>query len=140
MLQLRQPDAAIVPVLVCRRRHQRTLRMAVDLGFYAVQYRTQFIRPTPEIRPDHFTQVQFELGYEDMRMTDVPPPSLLAAIRESLVRDAAATCERWARAGPALVANCDRLRRANVTGPARIRALDDLRERAIELGLRSDGW
>lgn len=62
-LQAAQPQAAVVPVLACRRRHDRTLRMAMALGFYAIQYWTQLVKPVVSIRQDHFTQVQFELGY-----------------------------------------------------------------------------
>jgi hypothetical protein len=139
LLQVANPRSPIVPVLVCRRRHETARLLGMAIGFYSVQYRTQLVAPSPEVSVKALTEVQNELGYEDLRPTNDAPPVLVKALRESVTRDAAHTAERWATCAPVLVDELATLRRPNLTNADRTSAWNDLLAAIQSLGISYTG-
>lgn len=137
-LQVAHPTVPIVAVLVCRKRHETTRRLGIATGFYSIQYRTQLVAPAPVVTDQRFTEVQTELGYEDIRRTTDPPAALLKALRESVTRDAARTAQRWADCAPVLVEHFDTLRRP-LPHRQRTTAWNDLLDAIRNLGISYTG-
>lgn len=137
-LQIANPDVPIVPVLVCRRRQETARLLGMAIGFYSVQYRTQLVAPAPGVPEHRFTEVQTELGYQDIRRTVDPPAVMRKALRESVTRDAARTAERWADCAPALVDHFATLRRP-LTNPQRSIAWNELLDAIDTLGISYGG-
>lgn len=133
-MQVANPKVPIVPVLVCRKRHETTRLLGIATGFYSIQYRTQLVAPAPVVTDQRFTEVQTELGYEDIRRTTDPPAALLKALRESVTRDAARTAERWADCAPVLVEHFSTLRRS-LRHHQRTTAWNDLLDAIRNLGI-----
>jgi hypothetical protein len=130
-LQEANPDTPIVPVLVCRRRQESTRRLGMATGFYSVQYHTQLVKPLADIDREHFAQVQTELGYVDLRLSETANARLMKALGDSVTRDAAKAADRWRTFAPVLLPHSDRLR-TNLNNHDRAIAygamLDDLRD------------
>jgi hypothetical protein len=66
LIQQAQPEAFIVPILVCRRAHATTKFMAKDLGFYVIEARRQFLPESSLIDPNALIELTAELGITDM--------------------------------------------------------------------------
>jgi len=65
-LRLAHPDLDILPVLVCRRAHYLTTKMAQHIGFHVIQTRRQYVRPAVAGTDDDarkFEEVNAELAY-----------------------------------------------------------------------------
>jgi hypothetical protein len=69
--------------------------MAQQLGFYAIQFRNQYLRPVSEVNPDHFEEIRAELGYTDLLLDDKPTKALTKAFTTSVHRDATTSAQRW---------------------------------------------
>lgn len=100
-LQSAHPDLRIAPVLVCRRAHYTTFKMARTLGFYVVDLRRQFLLPSSDLDQARVDEVRAELGY-DLEESEEPFPLLVAHFTTHFPPVAVRTAERWARSQAAL--------------------------------------
>jgi hypothetical protein len=110
-LQERYPDISFVPLLVCRRVHLTTGRMAKDLGFFVVATWMQFVQPHADIDVAHFEEVRHGLGLTDLRLTEEAYEPLTRRLVITLPTVATRTAERFARSAPLLATHFAQLRR-----------------------------
>lgn len=69
-VQQTRPDAAIVPVLVCRRAHVTLFWMAAQLGFMVIPMDCQFIGP--HVEEPKYLEVRNELHFNDLKLGNGP--------------------------------------------------------------------
>lgn len=79
-LQQARPDTPIAPVLVCRRAHITTMRMAKELGFFVVMTRRQYIATSAA--EEKILELRRELGLTDL----VPQVDADRRITDSFVK------------------------------------------------------
>jgi hypothetical protein len=91
-LQQHKPTQPIVPVLVCRRAHYTTYRMAKDLGFFVVQARRQYIT---SVDPERLAEVQAELGFLDLVEHRGPDSLLVHMFADVFAKRASESSQRW---------------------------------------------
>lgn len=89
------PGALVLPVLVCRRRHFTTFAMGMDLGFYIIEAKQQFVLPRAGIHAMAFKSVREGLAYMDLALSDGPDGNLTNIFRDTLPRDALQLARRW---------------------------------------------
>lgn len=126
-LQLAHPSRLILPVLVARRVHYLTFRMAKHLGFVALQFdrqHTQPLLPHYEVTPKAIDEVRHELGYS-LLSSEGALPVLTRQFSTTLPKIAVNSAMRWAEMAPHLAGDFASLRRSS-HGPVRNRALDSL--------------
>ena len=89
VVQRAQPDAAIVPVLVCRKAHPTTYWMAKQLGLMVIDLERQFIGAVDE---DKFMEVRNELHFNDLALGEGPS----VRVRERLSTSVRTHCSDFA--------------------------------------------
>lgn len=138
IVQQTEPDQPLVPVFICRRREHRTFAMAKQLGFYVIQYRSQFVRPVSEVNKVHFEEIRQELGYTDLELSETPNNALLRAL-ENLPKYADDLAELWRSTGSTLDHHYGQLRQSNPTTPRRD-LLIELKSDLRASGTNVAGW
>lgn len=78
-------DALVVPLLVCRRAHYTTFKMAKDLGFFVLDVLLQYVSAAATTE-EHFDEVRNGLAFEDLRREPETDPRIVKRIRENLAR------------------------------------------------------
>jgi hypothetical protein len=92
-LQVARPGVDMVPILVSRRVHITTMRMAKDLGFFVIPTRRQYI--TPSVDERLITEVRSGLGFLDLVATDEADRLITAYFVKHLPKVLDRTVERW---------------------------------------------
>jgi hypothetical protein len=92
-LQQQHPDRRFVPVLVCRRSHYLTNKMAEQLGFYVIATKRQYV--PSGIAGTDLDEVRDELAYDLEPYTETPPTPLVAHFTTTLQGVAERTAQRW---------------------------------------------
>jgi hypothetical protein len=136
-LQQERPEARIAPVLVCRRAHYTTFRMAKALGFFIVQARRQYIDRVDE---DRLVEVRVELGFTDLVAQGGADPQVRHLFRDVFTNHAEETADRWSITAsvPELCNAFDRMR-TDTHAARRTRTVEILRSLAEDAGL-GNGW
>jgi len=129
-MQRARPDERFVPVLICRRVHYTTVKMAKSLGFYVIDLRRQYLVPSSDIDDEMLAEVRNELGFADLLKGTGPDSVLLKHFSTSLPSVVERSAERWARSAPHLSEFFTRLRSPHLTGGRREQVLADLRAAA----------
>ena len=91
-LQQHHPTLQIVPVLVCRRAHYTTYKMAKDLGFFIVQSRRQYIGA---VDSERLAEVQAELGFLDLVEHRGSDPLVVHMFADVFSKRATEFSQRW---------------------------------------------
>lgn len=136
------PERYLTPVLVVRRVHYLTYRMAKHLGFLILDFdnAAQPIRTLESVDPMLVAEVRQELGY-DLLLTDGQAlVGLARKFRYTIPKQALATAEAWARMGPPLERHFHILRDRRLAGPAREQAVDALYREASALARPPKPW
>lgn len=136
-LQTMRPDTPIVPVLICRRFHFTTQKMAKQLGFFVIAAKNQFI-DWPEDDTRLLDEVVDELGYLDLINHSGANEEITGFIARGLPKIIFESAGKWQRFGPALKPYFDVLRK-EVPSWTRAETTNALREAAAELG-DEGGW
>jgi hypothetical protein len=136
-LQEARREAAIVPVLICRRHHITTQWMAKQLGFFVIAAKAQFI-DWPDDDERLLEEVRVELGYLDLINTNAANDEIRGYISRGLPKIIATSFQRWQHFGPQLKPYFDALRR-EVQQPSRTHLMRDFRAAAKALGA-DGGW
>jgi hypothetical protein len=139
-LLLADPSLAIVPMLVCRRRHYTTRSMGADLGFFVVELHRQFMLPSTTVAPSAVEDVRRELGFHFLSVSEEPDAILLGVLRNTVPPRLEAFADRWASRVPTLAPYFAALRDETVVGPAREALLAAMRTDAMALPKASGGW
>lgn len=91
-----RPDYLILPVLVCRRAHFTTFKMAKQLGFFVIETHLQYLS-TAAATPEQLREVRVELGLEDLRWEPAgADATLVRRFRTVLPPRAAEHARAWA--------------------------------------------
>jgi hypothetical protein len=131
LVQQQHPGLGIVPLLVCRRGHDRLFWMAKDLGFLVHAAKAQFLTLPKNTTEQHVEQLRGELGLTDLKLvTATNPPRIVNLFVATIPKQAVATALRWADVGSQLAPHFDRLRRENLSDSDRSEALAKLRDEA----------
>lgn len=70
VVQQSRPDAAVVPILVCRRAHPTTFWMAGQLGFVVIPMYRQFLGP--HVEELKYLEVRNEVHFHDLTLGNGP--------------------------------------------------------------------
>ena len=120
------PEHPVLPILICRKAHYRTLQLAQDLGFLIFQNRHQYVQPSERIRADHFEEVRNELGLADLELTDSANPALIEWLSGAPPREAGSYSDRWMTLGRHALSVFARLRQPDVAWHDRRLLLEQL--------------
>jgi hypothetical protein len=136
-LQDAAPDRPIAPVLVCRRAHITTMRMAKEVGFFVIPAERQYVH---QVDDDALVEVRGELGLFDLVQQEGVDPRVERFFRTHLPKVIERTAEDWSATGPDLMDYWSRLAGEN-DAANRASILQDLR-RTMEqyYGSYPSGW
>jgi hypothetical protein len=141
VLQMDFPDRQIVPILVCRRAHDTTFKMAEDLGFFIAQARAQFLLPLAEVEPTHLEEVRRGLMFDDLRLQGDAYPHLVRLLVRTVPTYVRKAAPRWAAAAPKLAAYFQFLRTDRLAqGERHLPTMNELRREARTLPFAKGGW
>lgn len=130
MMQEREPDFPIVPVLIARRLHYLTWTMAKDLGLYLINTRRQYMLSSG-IEDRHLEEVRNELGLRFLTPTTNADDDLTHRLAHSLPPWAMTAARAWSETGARFADHYDVLRRS-LSDQERHDAFDEFRETARE--------
>ncbi|SNY58373.1 hypothetical protein SAMN05421748_11979 [Paractinoplanes atraurantiacus] len=129
----------VIPLLVCRRAHDRLFWMAKDLGFHVAETRRQFLTLPPKTETRLLDEIRTELALHDLTLiTPASRPRIEAVFQERLPKLGPATAERWALAGSTLTPYYAALRKETLKPWERNISLARLRT-AAEIALDQAG-
>lgn len=133
-------EVPLVPVLVCRRAHATTFKMASDLGFFIIDARRHYIGPTAE--ENRIIEVRAGLGFLDLAHVPDHDDKIVRQFTRTLPRGLADRAARWSRT--AAVEEFDELfnsLRTVTAATARTAVFAQLRRTATAARLRTGrGW
>jgi hypothetical protein len=134
LVQQQRPDLDVVPLLVCRRAHDRLFWMAKDLGFLVHAARAQYFTLPKKTTVAHVEQIRDELGLTDLRLVSrESAPRIGNLFNFTIPTSGLAAARRWAAVGSLLLTQFQALRLDTLSHPARNAALGDLRTQAETL-------
>ncbi len=102
VLQSGAANVTILPVLVCRRAHPTTFRMAHDLGFHVIATRRQYILPSyfkSDQDERYLNEVRAELAFYDLTPRSGPDEVIVKQFKEIIPERVKSASLRWARFG-----------------------------------------
>jgi hypothetical protein len=138
-IQQAAPSALVLPVLVCRKAHYTTFRMAQQVGFFVIDLLVQYVSAAagPE---EHVAEVRNELGLSDIRTEIEVDERLVRRFRNTLPGSAESLATRWRSTveDGRMLPTFDLMRR-NLTYQERQAKTRELRQVADDLGLEG-GW
>jgi len=143
-LQIANAGHPFVPVLVCRRAHSTTFEMALQLGFFVIATRAQFLLNVQGVNLAHVQQVDQELGFHDMVV--IAPTS--AQSSKSLERRfstvlpplAVRTADRFSRSAKIIATVSRTLRKDDLDEVQRRQGAERLRKAVQVLPDFAGGW
>jgi hypothetical protein len=140
-IQHAHPDRQMVPVLICRKAHLTTFRMARDLGFFVIDTGRQFIAES--VDEDKLQEVRIELGFTDLVATEDADRLITNRFINIYPAHAqAGAAERWANtAEDPRWRRAFALQRLDENERSRSRRLDRMRALAVATGrFVTGGW
>lgn len=130
-VQQQHPGLPVVPLLICRRGHDRLFWMAKDLGFLVHAARAQYLTLPKKTTELHVEQLRAELGLTDLKLVTAESPPRIGKLFETTIPKAGAdTAARWAAVGSRLGHHFDKLRLDTITDTDRSAELAALRDEA----------
>jgi hypothetical protein len=124
-LQMQQPTARILPVLICRRSQYMTHQLAEALGFYVIATKRQYV-PASLAETREFTEVTTELGYDLEPLPEAATPALVKHFSSNLQKVADRTADRWSVSAQALIDHFKLLRNPRLPHDERNRIYYDM--------------
>jgi hypothetical protein len=139
IVQNTHPSLPVVPVLVCRRAHDRLFWMAKDLGFHVHQARRQFLTLPPKTDDRLLEEIKDELALRDLTLvSSTSRPRIEAVFTTTLPKHGPDIATRWAAVGSTLTDSYALLRSERLKPWDRNSALAQLRTEA-EIALDQAG-
>ncbi|GII25353.1 hypothetical protein [Planosporangium mesophilum] len=128
LVQEQHPDLAVVPLLICRRGHDRLFWMAKDLGFLVHATRAQYFTMPEDTTERHVDEMRNELGLADLKLVAPDTPARIISLFTSTIpKTAAATAARWSSVGSKLLPHYKELRLDTIDNETRNSTLATLR-------------
>jgi hypothetical protein len=115
-LQQALPNAAILPVLVCRQTAYLTNKLIYELGVYVIRTKNQLA--PPNLDDTKLGEVVTELGYR-IDNSPEPDPAMIRHFNTLIPADARELSERWRTGGAAFLPLYEQLRRDDLDRPTR---------------------
>jgi hypothetical protein len=127
LLQIAHPKRRFLPVLVARRVHYTTFRMARHLGFFMIQFDAgvQPVLPHWTVKPEQIREVREESGYL-VALTAQAMPGVTARFDRTIPQVGLRITECWAETAPNLAPHFGLLRRGSLSGQDRETEMDRL--------------
>lgn len=91
-VQRERPDQSIVPILVCRRAHFTTYRMAKSLGFLILEMHRQFIGDVDE---DQMIEVRNGLHFNDLVRGAGPSLRVRDRLGSVVTKECTSFSQKW---------------------------------------------
>jgi hypothetical protein len=131
VVQNAHPELPIVPLLICRRAHDRLFWMAKDLGFHVHQARRQFLTLPPKTDIRYLEELKAELALRDLTLVSATSrPRIEEVFTTTLPKHGPNIAPRWATVGATLASLYAELRSDRLKPWERNSALAQLRTRA----------
>jgi hypothetical protein len=131
LLQAEHPTLDVIPLLICRRAHDRLFWMAKDLGFLVHATQAQYLTLPKKTPMSHVDEVRRELALNDLRVvTRETPPRIINLFASTVPKEGMKTARRWSSVGSRLLSHYQALRPVTIDAPARNAALAALRSDA----------
>lgn len=142
-LAVSNPGVPIVPVLVCRKMHFTTARMASQMGFHCIETKRQYVRPIVAAGPGEtkFKEVVVELGY-DLQLNEGSVAPMVQQFVTHLPRRIDEAAARWRQvvSHPVVPPALKALRDDRLRPPERRALTAELKEAVDEATGESPGW
>jgi hypothetical protein len=100
IVQQSVPDRAVAPVLVCRKAHITSMRMAKEIGFFIIPIERQYVH---QVEEDALIEIRAELGLSDLVQQEEVDPRLERFFRTHLPKVIERTADDWSASGPDLI-------------------------------------
>ncbi|WP_231995200.1 helix-turn-helix domain-containing protein [Mycobacterium sp. 852002-10029_SCH5224772] len=97
MLRMANPELVVFPVLVCRKAHYTTRRMAQHLGFHVITTERQYVRPAvaaTEVDRRKFDEVNSELVY-NLTLNESAVPQMVNHFTKVIPGRSREASSRW---------------------------------------------
>jgi 5S rRNA maturation endonuclease (ribonuclease M5) len=132
-------EYGVLPVLVCRQAHPRTLWMGKDLGFFVVETGRQFVEKVSE---DDVAEIRQALAFKDLIVVspDYTSERIADRLTKVLPKIAVEFAERWKVTTKLLRTEIIDVHRSRNDAKKRFRAFMDLGAAAEGVGLRERDW
>jgi hypothetical protein len=100
IIQDARPERLVAPVLICRRAHITTMRMAKQIGFFVIPIERQYVHQVDE---DALIEVRAELGLIDLVQQIGPDERMVRFFHTHLPKVIERTANDWSDSGPSFV-------------------------------------
>lgn len=134
------PEFPVLPILICRKAHYRTLEMARDLGFLIFQTHDQYVLPSERIELELFDAVRNELSFDDLVISSSRNDNLVTWLSGAVLREARKFASRWAEFGRHHVELYRQLRDDEAHWSTRTTWLESLHKAAREMLPHVGNW
>jgi hypothetical protein len=143
-LRLQHPDLRVLPVLVCRKAHYLTNRMAQHVGFHVIATQRQYVRPAVAGTVDDarkFDEVNTELAY-NLALNEGFVEPMVKHFTRTIPERSSEAVERWARfvAHPDVPLLISRLRDDSISNTDRRECMEELVEAAEDVFGEDAEW
>jgi hypothetical protein len=143
-LRLQHPSLPVFPVLVCRRAHYTTHKMAQQLGFHVIATQKQYVRPAvagTDGDRRKFDEVNEELAYNLALNEDSVPP-MVGHFTRSIPSRYSDASERWGAfvTHPDVPALIEQLRDDDISNDDRTRLHHELVDAAEQVFADDAEW
>lgn len=95
VVQQARPDAAVVPILICRRAHPTLFWMASQLGFVAIPMDRQFLGP--HVEEPKYLEVRNELHFHDLTLGNGPSLRVRDRLKGPVRKNCVEFAQTWRR-------------------------------------------
>lgn len=134
------PEHPVLPILVCRKAHDRLRWLAADLGFQIFATHDQYVHPSERINATHFDEVRDELGFADLRISADANPALTTWFQTTIVSAAPTFSDRWMAVGRHHPEIYKQLRLPNLDWNERVELLEQLHDEVEASCGGTRGW
>ncbi len=141
LLQRDLHETPLVPLLICRRAHTTTHRMAKAMGFFVIQARQQFIQEHSRATKEAINEVRSELGLFDLVVASDTSVHILSGLQAMRTKyDIVMSSTRWRTVSEnSTIVNLFRDLAKDMSTRRRSFAMSELRAAADYIGLGA-GW
>jgi hypothetical protein len=143
-LRLQHPELRVFPVLVCRKAHYLTNKMAQHIGFHVIATQRQYVRPAVAGNPDDarkFEEVNTELAY-NLALHEEAVEPMIGHFTKTIPGRSSEAVERWSNfvAHPDVPQLISRLRDDGISNRKRRECVQELVQAAEDVFDEDAEW
>ncbi len=132
-IQVAEPTAPIMPMVVCRRAHPQLLAMGRDLGFLVLESRREFILPS--VAETAVAEVRSSLGLTDLTRADTADRLMVSRLEQIVPTMTTPLLSRWRQTTATTIPLHFTALLDEDTAAGRRRVVRTIRSIAVERGL-----